>query len=53
MGTDVQGIQPSSLTPEELVRYAHLKNDNGLPKDWCDALIKALETLLDTADDLK
>ena len=53
MGTDVQGIQPSSLTPEELVRYAYLKNDNGLSKDWCDALIKAIETLLDTADDLK
>ncbi len=50
MGTDVQGIQPSNLTPEELVRYAYLKNDNGLPKDWCDALIKALEALL---DDLK
>ena len=53
MGTNVQGIQPSSLTPEELIRYAYLKNDNGLPKDWCDALIKALETLLDTADDRK
>lgn len=53
MGTDVQGIQPSSLTPEELVRYAYLKNDNGLPKDWCDALIKLIETLLDAADDLK
>lgn len=53
MGTDVQGIQPSSLTPVELVHYAYLKNDDGLPKDWCDALIKALETLLDAADDLK
>ena len=53
MGADVQGIQPSSLTPEELVRYAFLKNDNGLPKDWCDALIKALEVALDAADDIK
>lgn len=53
MGTNMQGIQPSSLTPEELVKYAWLKNDNGLPKDWCDALIKAVETLLDAADDLK
>lgn len=53
MGTDVQGIQPSSLTPKELVRYAYLKNDNGLPKDWCDALIKALEDMLDLVDDLK
>jgi len=47
MGASMQGTQPSSLTPEELVRYAYLKNDNGLPKDWCDALIKALGTLLD------
>ena len=47
MGANMQGIQPSSLTPEELVRYAYLKNDNGLPKDWCEALISKLETLLD------
>lgn len=53
MGTDVQRVQPSSLTPEELAHYAYLKNENGLPKDWCDALIKAIETLLDAADDLK
>ena len=52
MGADVQGIQPSSLTPEELVRYAYLKNDNGLPKDWCDALIKTLEDTLDLVDTL-
>lgn len=49
----MQGIQPSGLTPEELVKYAYLKNDNGLPKDWCDALIEALEKLIDAADDLK
>ncbi len=46
MGTSMHGIQPSSLSPEELVRYAYLSNDNGLPKDWCDALIKALEAKL-------
>ena len=50
----MQGIQPSSLTPEELLKYAYLRLErDGLPKDWCDALIKAIETLLDTADDLK
>ena len=47
MGANMQGIQPSSLTPEELVRYAYLKNDNGLPKDWCNALIQNLELLLE------
>jgi len=41
------GIQPSSLTAEELVRYAHLKNNDGLPKDWCDALIQALDDALE------
>ena len=53
MGADVQGIQPTGLTPEELLKYAYLKNDNGLPKDWCDALIKALADAIDAADDLK
>jgi hypothetical protein len=44
----MQGIQPSSLTPEELFRYAYLELDaRGLPKDWCEALLKALATLLD------
>ena len=44
----MHGIQPSSLTPEELVRYAYLGNNDGLPKEWCDALIKALEETLPT-----
>lgn len=43
----MQGIRPENLTPRELLRYACLKNDNGLPKDWVDALLKALEKLLD------
>ena len=48
MGANMQGIQPSSLTPEELFRYAYLQLDaRGLPKDWCEALLKALATLLD------
>lgn len=51
MGANMQGIQPSILTPEELVRYAYLKNVNGLPKDWCDVLISTLHTLLDERQD--
>jgi len=48
MGANMQGIQPSSLTPEELFRYAYLELDaRGLPKDWCEALLKALAMLLD------
>lgn len=43
----MSGIQPSALAPEELVRYAHLKNVDGLPRDWCDALIRALDEALE------
>ncbi len=38
----MSGIQPSSLTPSELVRYAELANVNGLPKHWCQELIAVL-----------
>lgn len=54
MGTNVQGIQPSSLTPEELLKYAYLRLErDGLPLEWCEALLRTLEKLLDAADDLK
>ncbi len=42
MGSSMSGIQPSSLTPSELVRYAELANVNGLPKHWCQELIAVL-----------
>lgn len=37
------GIQPRNLTDRELVRYAELMNNNGLPKEWADELIKRFE----------
>jgi hypothetical protein len=40
-------IQPQSLTPEELARYARLYNTEGLPKAWVDALVDALEKQID------
>lgn len=44
----MQGIQPSSLTAEELWRHAYIQLDaRGLPKDWCDALLKKMAELLD------
>lgn len=43
----MSGVQPSILTPEELVRYAHLKNVDGLPREWCEALINALDEALE------
>jgi hypothetical protein len=47
MDSRLPRIQPSSLTPEELARYARLYNTEGLPKDWVDALVNALEEQLD------
>ena len=43
----MSGIQPSSLTPVELLRYGHLLNNDGLSKDWCDALLQALDDALE------
>lgn len=47
MGKNMSGIQPSSLSREELLRYGRLLNNDGLPKDWCDAILHALESALD------
>lgn len=41
----MSGIQPSGLTVPELLRYAHLKNTNGLPREWADALIQRLDEM--------
>jgi hypothetical protein len=47
----MSGVQPSALSAEELVRYAFLKNVDGLPRDWCDALIQALDDALERLED--
>jgi hypothetical protein len=49
----VPGIQPSSLSDEELLKYAHLENNHGLSKDWCDALITRLSGMLDEVEFFK
>ena len=36
-------LQPQNLTPSELVHYAELYNENGLPKHWCQELIATLD----------
>jgi hypothetical protein len=46
----MSSIQPSSLTDEELVRYAYNMTLTGtLPTSWVMELIKRLETQLDDA----
>jgi hypothetical protein len=42
------GLNPASLTPRELLRYAYLElSPTGLPKNWCEALITQLARALD------
>ena len=43
----MSGLSPARLTHKELVHYAYLKNNNGLDKEWAEALIKALEAYVD------
>jgi len=46
MEKSMSGIQPSSLTDEELVRYAWLHSGT-LSLDWIKELIQRLEQKLD------
>lgn len=49
MESSVPGLQPSSLSSEELLKYARLHNNTGLPKDWVDAILDHFERALDRA----
>lgn len=42
----MQGIQPQSLTDEELLRYARLNGAETLPAAWTEELLKRFEKLL-------
>ena len=50
MEKSVSGLQPLSLSSEELLRYARLHNINGLPRHWADAILEHLERALDRAE---
>lgn len=39
----MSGIQPSALSVDELLRYAHLENRDGLSREWVDALLYHLD----------
>lgn len=49
MESSVPGLQPSSLSSEELLKYARLHNNTGLPKHWVDAILDQFERALDRA----
>jgi hypothetical protein len=42
----MQGIQPSSLSDEELVRYATLMRPEEVPPAWITEILKRFEELL-------
>lgn len=46
----MQGIQVRNLTNEELAKYAHLWNNNGLPKDVVDEILSRFTHLIDMAE---
>lgn len=48
----MQGIQPSGLTSEELVKYAWLHQESLSPA-WVKELIIRLEKALDSIDELE
>ena len=50
MEKSVPGLQPNSLSSEELLKYARLHNTNGLPKDWAEVLLDHFERALDRAE---
>ena len=50
MEKSVPGLQPISLSSEELLRYARLHNINGLPKHWVEAILDHFERALDRAE---
>jgi len=53
MEKSMHGTELKALTTEELLKYAHLYNNTGLPKHWVDALIKHLEEKTDRVEELE
>jgi len=50
----MSGIQPSSLTDTELVKYAYIRlSSEPLPLQWQEEIVKRLEALVYAEDDAK
>jgi len=43
----MRGLQPSSLTNEELLKYATMARPEDVPPEWVAELLKRFEELLD------
>lgn len=49
----MQGIQPHTLSNNELLRYIYIMGFDKVPADWIKVLVERLAHALDTQDDLK
>lgn len=51
----MQGIQPNSLSNEELLRHVYMMGNENLPKEWvevlCERFAKALDWYHDRYDE--
>ncbi len=47
MEKNMQAIQPSNLTDEEILRQVYLIGPEGLPKEWVEELCARMARLLD------
>ena len=51
----MQGIQPNSLSNEELLRHVYMMGNENLPKEWvevlCERFAKALDWYQDRYDE--
>ena len=43
----MQGIQPNSLSNEELLRHIYIMGNENLPKEWVEVLCERLAKALD------
>ena len=53
MEHDMRGIQPDTLTDEELARISYVQGAKNLPEYWVQELISRLERILMRVDELE
>ena len=46
----MQGIQPNSLSNEELLRHIYIMGNENLPKEWVEELCTRLAAAIDKAE---
>jgi flagellar biosynthesis/type III secretory pathway protein FliH len=46
----MQGIQPNSLSDEELLRHIYIMGNENLPKEWVETLCERFAKAIDDAE---